>query len=195
MHKTNPDGTNLKDKSHSSSSLHRESPATNRMTNQNNNLKTSIFEYRKHLEQVEEILNELFRHSQDGDIFVVEGKRDIRSLKKLGIDGDIETVSNKSLLNFSEDIAYTGKCVVILTDWDRRGEILASKLSEYLQTLDVDYDVEIREQLKSLVKKEIKDIESLYNYVMKLRSITGTTSDFTDFADEFDYYIYHYFSW
>lgn len=159
------------------------------MHNQNN-LKNSIFEYRKHLEQIEQILDELFQHSEEGDLLVVEGKRDICSLEKLGIDGDIETVSNKSLLDFSENVAYTGKSVVILTDWDRRGEILASKLSEYLQTLDTDYDIEIREQLKSLVKKEIKDIESLYTYVVKLRSITGSTSDFADIADEFEYY-YH----
>jgi len=107
----------------------------------------------------------------------VEGKRDVIALKKLGFRGDIETASHQPLLNFSETIANTGKDVIILTDWDRRGSLLASTIARYMRNLGTEPNLAIRGHLKSLVKKEIKDVESLYTYVMKLRKITGHTDN------------------
>lgn len=133
--------------------------------------------YRKRLERVEELLSELSDYSGRGAIIIVEGKRDILSLKRLGIEGDFELATRDSLFNFSERIAELGREVIILTDWDRRGDLLAEKLSEYFENFGLKPELQIRNKLKLISQKEIKDIESLYNYVSKLRLKTGFCFD------------------
>jgi 5S rRNA maturation endonuclease (ribonuclease M5) len=133
--------------------------------------------YRQRLERVEELLSELSDYSGRGAIIIVEGKRDILSLKRLGIEGDFELATRYSLFNFSERIAELGREVIILTDWDRRGDLLAGKLSEYFKNFGLKPELQIRNKLKLISQKEIKDIESLYNYVSKLRLKTGSCFD------------------
>ena len=133
--------------------------------------------YRKRLERVEELLSELSDYSGRGAIIIVEGKRDILSLKRLGIEGDFELATRDSLFNFSERIAELGRDVIILTDWDRRGDLLAVKLSEYFQNFGLRPELQIRNKLKLISQKEIKDIESLYKYVSRLRLKTGSCFD------------------
>ncbi|AEH61642.1 TOPRIM domain protein [Methanosalsum zhilinae DSM 4017] len=134
---------------------------------------TDLLEYRNRLERVEELLDELEQRAILGEIIIVEGKRDVLSLNKLGIKGNIKTASHQPLLNFAELIERSGENVVILTDWDRRGDILASKIAGYLEHSGIEVDTDIRMRLQSLVKKEIKDIESVYTYVTKLRQLAG----------------------
>ncbi|AKB56052.1 MULTISPECIES: toprim domain-containing protein [Methanosarcina] len=132
--------------------------------------------YRKRLERIEELLSELSEYSGRGAIIIVEGKRDVLSLKRLGIEGNFELATHQSLFNFSEKISRLGSEVVILTDWDRRGDILAIKLSEYFQSFGLKPELEIRNKLRLISQKEIKDVESLYTYVSKLRLKTGSCS-------------------
>jgi len=141
---------------------------------------TDIEIYRKRLERIEELLLELSEYSKKGAVIIVEGKRDILSMKRLGIDGNFELATRHSLFNFSEKIAKLGCEVIILTDWDRRGDILATKLSEYFGTFGIKPELQIRNKLKLITQKEIKDVESLYTYVSKLRSKTGVSFDQED---------------
>ncbi|MBN1134223.1 MAG: toprim domain-containing protein [Methanosarcinaceae archaeon] len=134
-----------------------------------------ILEYKKRLEKIEELIDEMLQQSKAGTIIIVEGKRDIVALRKLGIRGHVESAAQKKLMEFSERIANDGKDIIILTDWDRRGDILSLKLTTYLRDLGNEPNLLIRERLRSLVKKEIKDVESLFTYVVKLRNITGYT--------------------
>lgn len=137
---------------------------------------TDLEIYRKRLERIEELLSELSEYSGRGAIIIVEGKRDVLSLKRLGIEGNFELATHQSLFNFSEKIARLGNEVVILTDWDRRGDILAIKLSGYFQSFGLKPELEIRNKLRLISQKEIKDVESLYTYVSKLRLKTGCCS-------------------
>lgn len=141
---------------------------------------TDLEIYRKRLERVEELLLELSEHSEKGAVIIVEGKRDILSMKRLGIDGSFELATRHSLFNFAERIAKTGCEVIILTDWDRRGDILATKLSEYFGNFGIKPELQIRNKLKLITQKEIKDVESLYTYVSKLRAKTGLSFDHED---------------
>ena len=136
---------------------------------------TDLNVYRKRLEKIEELLLELSERSERGAVIIVEGKRDILSMKRLGIKGSFELATRHSLFNFSEKIANLGCEVIILTDWDRRGDILAAKLSEYFGNFGIKPELQIRNKLKLITQKEIKDIESLYTYVSKLRSKTGSS--------------------
>lgn len=130
--------------------------------------------YRGRLERVEELLSELLEAAEKGAIIIVEGKRDVLSLKKLGIDGNFELATRGSLLNFSERIARRSQDIIVLTDWDRRGELLAVKLSEYFRNLGIKPELQIRNRLRLITQKEIKDVESLHTYVSKLRHITNS---------------------
>ena len=136
---------------------------------------TDLEIYRKRLERIEELLSELSEHSEKGAVIIVEGKRDILSMKRLGIEGSFELATHHSLFNFSERIAQLGCEVIILTDWDRRGDLLAAKLSEYFGNFGIKPELQIRNKLKLITQKEIKDVESLYTYVSKLRSKTGSS--------------------
>ncbi|TFH05929.1 MAG: toprim domain-containing protein [Methanosarcina sp.] len=136
---------------------------------------TDLEIYRKRLERIEELLAELSEHSERGAVIIVEGKRDIISMKRLGIEGSFELATRHSLFNFSERIAKLGCEVIILTDWDRRGDLLAVKLSEYFGNFGVKPELQIRNKLKLMTQKEIKDVESLYTYISKLRSKTGSS--------------------
>lgn len=142
-------------------------------------LKAPFDIYQKRLEKIEDLLEELQEFARDGSIIVVEGKRDIFALNALGLNGDFRLATHHSLINFCEELSISGQKVVILTDWDRRGNMLASKLIENLQSLNTNPDTRLRDLIVSLVQKEIKDVESLPGYVRKLREITKAT-DVTD---------------
>ncbi|MDW7731407.1 MAG: hypothetical protein SCH66_03135 [Methanolobus sp.] len=141
-------------------------------------LKAPLHVYQNRLENIEEIIDELLQLAEEGTVIIVEGKRDVRSLNSLGIKGHLEIATHHPISNFCEEIVNrnSGKNIIILTDWDRRGNILMSNLTKHFHSLGVNPDVRIRERLMSIVQKEIKDVESLHTYVLKLRQITGSST-------------------
>ncbi|MGB3908645.1 MAG: toprim domain-containing protein [Methanomethylovorans sp.] len=134
-------------------------------------LKAPMFVYRERLKLIEELLEELLYFSMDGNIILVEGKRDLASLRKLGINGRIEFVTHHPLTGVCEKVAATGKNIVILTDWDRRGVILEKKIAGHLENYGIRIEHRLRKRILSLVQKEIKDVESLYTHISILRQI------------------------
>ncbi len=129
--------------------------------------------YRKKLERIEGLLSELSEYSGRGAVIIVEGKRDVFSLRRLGIEGNFELATNTSLYNFAEIIAKIGTEVIVLTDWDRRGDLLAAKLLGYFKNFGLKPELQIRHKIKLICYKEIKDVESLYTYVSRLRLKTN----------------------
>lgn len=121
------------------------------------------------LNRVEEVLNEIKDLSESGAIIVVEGKKDVVSLRELGVRGRIEIATYRPLLPFTEDISKKTNEVIILTDWDRRGGFLASRISDYLRSMGIIPNNGPRSKLSSLVRKEITAVEELSRYVEKLR--------------------------
>jgi 5S rRNA maturation endonuclease (ribonuclease M5) len=121
------------------------------------------------LEMLEELILELQALSDTGAIIIVEGRRDVESLRSLGIRGDIKLSSQQPLLDFTEQLSRSGKDIVLLTDWDRKGGMVARKIIDYLQAYGIIPNTDIRGRISFLVKKRIKDIESLSKYMGKLR--------------------------
>jgi 5S rRNA maturation endonuclease (ribonuclease M5) len=82
--------------------------------------------------------------SEEGWSLLVEGKRDARALRKLGYVGNLVTISSVGRKGFS---AFDGtKKVVILTDMDREGAVLASR---YLKRLSHEgFRTSMRERLR-----------------------------------------------
>jgi len=128
------------------------------------------------LEELEEIILELKELAKAGAIIIVEGRKDVESLRFLGIYGEIKLASQQPLLDLTELLSGSGKEIVILTDWDKKGSFIAKKIINHLLAYGIIPNTDIRSRLRSLSKKRIKDIESLNNYINKLRyEIHGIT--------------------
>ncbi len=59
--------------------------------------------------------------------------------------------------------------IIVLTDWDTKGGILAKKIRDHLAVYGIMPNKQIRSRIRNLVKKRIKDVESLSGYAAKLR--------------------------
>lgn len=111
-------------------------------------------------EKIREVLHYLYEINKLVPI-IVEGKRDKKALNDIGFDGEIITLhSGKSIYEFSENIANRFDKVVLLFDWDEKGEELYSKIGEHLNGMWEDF-ASIRELLKILCQKEISEIEQI----------------------------------
>ena len=123
------------------------------------------------LEELQSIVDELTERAAQGAVILVEGRRDIDSLKALGIDGRIIMTSQKQLFNLAESVSHESDDIIILTDWDERGDEVARNAGIFLLANDARPDGELRKKLSSLSRKEIKDVESLHGYIERLRQI------------------------
>ena len=123
---------------------------------------------------IEEFIDELKDRALCGAVILVEGKRDYEALTKLGITGEIVMTSHQSLLNLSERLARTKKDIIILTDWDERGEEVARQLSLYMEADSLRPDNNIRNSIRGLLKKEITEVENLYGYLENLKEVCST---------------------
>ncbi len=109
------------------------------------------------LREVFDDLQELNKHIP----VIVEGKKDASALRSIGLMGDIITLHNgQDLYEFCDDVAQRHDRVVLLLDWDRKGEDLNRILSHNLKGHWEEFS-SFRELLKILCQKEIKDIEGI----------------------------------
>lgn len=99
---------------------------------------------------------------------IVEGKKDARALKRLGLDGEIITLHRgKSLYEFCEEIAEQYPKVILLLDWDTRGEDLYKSVSRNLSGHWEEFSG-FREIIKILCQKDVKDIEGIPKLLLRL---------------------------
>ncbi len=99
---------------------------------------------------------------------IVEGKKDAQALRKLGLAGEIIALhSGKGLYEFAEEIAERFPAVVLLLDWDQKGDALFRSLTGNLPTHWEEFSA-FRELLRMLCQKDIKDIESIPSLLLRL---------------------------
>ena len=100
---------------------------------------------------------------------IVEGKKDERALRELGITGPVVMVNDGlSIIDTCTKLSREYKKAVILTDWDRKGGQLTRQLMEGLEANDMHYDNDIRATISRISKKDIKDVESLPAFLRRL---------------------------
>lgn len=100
---------------------------------------------------------------------LVEGLKDRASIRALGIGGDIVMTSQEPLFNLAERVSRQSADIIVLTDWDDRGEEVARNAETYLKSNGSHPDLDPRKKLRILTKKEVKDIEGLHGYIERLR--------------------------
>ncbi|MCX8028066.1 MAG: hypothetical protein N3A62_09485 [Thermodesulfovibrionales bacterium] len=119
------------------------------------------------------VLSDLSRLNERIPI-IVEGKKDINALRRLGLKGEIVCInSGEGLYEFCERIHELYRDIIMLTDWDKKGESLFMSLTAELSGLWEPY-AGIRESLKSICQKDVKDVESIPTLLYRLygREIT-----------------------
>jgi len=120
--------------------------------------------------RLKEFLQLLYETNNSAPL-IVEGKRDLLALRKLGFTGEIIAVhSGSGLYDFCHSILERFNKVILLMDWDENGDILQKKLSDNLHGLWEEFS-HFREVLKMLCQKDIKAIEDI---PILLKRLSGT---------------------
>ena len=118
-------------------------------------------------ERLREVLAALYEVNKRFPV-IVEGRNDAIALKKLGLEGDIITLhSGKNLYDFCEDIMERFSRVVILLDWDTKGENLYKSIGKNLLGHWEEFSV-FRDLIKILCQKDIKDVEGIPKLLLRL---------------------------
>ncbi|MDY0293125.1 MAG: Toprim subdomain protein [Candidatus Methanomethylophilaceae archaeon] len=113
------------------------------------------------LERLNEALEELEELAKD-HVILLEGRKDLRAIRRLGIGGDtIAVQAAGGPVRAAESVAAMRGKAVILTDWDDRGRRLADQLADQLSALCLEYDSTIRSKLEFLCRKDVKDVEGI----------------------------------
>ena len=95
-------------------------------------------------------------------LIIVEGKKDRIALEKFGINNIVE-LSKKPLFQIVEEIADSNDECIILTDLDKEGKQLYSKLNSNLQKHGVKVNNRFREFLFKNTK--LRQIEGINSYI------------------------------
>jgi 5S rRNA maturation endonuclease (ribonuclease M5) len=111
-------------------------------------------------EDIRKVLQEL-----EGNILIVEGRKDESALKGLGLR-NIVKISSRPLLETAQDAVFLAekhknRQVIILTDFDRTGSRLASRLRLLLQSRKIHANSRIRRGVMNLGIKCIEEMASL----------------------------------
>jgi 5S rRNA maturation endonuclease (ribonuclease M5) len=127
-------------------------------------------------EKIQQIITKLAEESAKGKPIVVEGKKDERTLRILGVNGAILTVKTggKSFLDATAEIEKlrVGE-VILLLDFDRRGVEGTMRLQRNLERLKVKANTKFWLELRAFAGREIQCIESLPSYLSTLQEKTA----------------------
>ena len=122
-------------------------------------------DYKKNFQELEKGLLELIEENKKVPI-VVEGDKDVFSLRKLGIAGEIITInSGFSIIDFCDKIANKYKEIILLTDWDRKGGYICHTIERNLEGR-VKCNLYYRELFAT--KAMTKTVEGLYSWFISI---------------------------
>lgn len=123
----------------------------------------------KLLEDLEKILLDLRAENEKYPV-IVEGKNDVKALRKLDLSGVIISFNiGLTTVNFAEFVAREHNGVILLPDWDHKGTKLMKELRTQFRALGVKINDGIWVRLFKLVKKEITCVEDMDRLVVRLK--------------------------
>jgi dTMP kinase len=98
---------------------------------------------------------------------LVEGEKDVRSLRTLGFTGELLTVyCGKDIVSLCDTLAAAYDEIVVLTDWDRKGGQIARRIKENLQGRVRCHD---HARLVFAEHTMVSDVESLPSFLRTMR--------------------------
>jgi 5S rRNA maturation endonuclease (ribonuclease M5) len=123
------------------------------------------------LEKVQQTIAKLVETAK-GKPVIVEGRKDAEALVELGVDGTVLTLKTggKSFFDFIQQIEELNPTeVILLLDYDRRGNEGTKRLQQELERLKIKANVRFWIEIHALVGHEVQCIESLPAYLMTLQ--------------------------
>ena len=124
-------------------------------------------------EKILQILECLAEESTKEIPIIVEGKKDIETLRNLGVKGRIISAKTggKSLLDvISEVEKVSAQEVILLFDFDRRGKEWTKRIKQQLERARIKPNITFWCELLSIVGRDVKDVEGLTAYMETLKS-------------------------
>lgn len=121
-------------------------------------------------EKLERIIWRIAGESNSGTVIIVEGRRDKEALRRLGLKGPILCFksSRRNLADFLSGIDASK--AIILTDFDREGRALFTRIAEELAYRNIKADHALRERLGALVRQDARTIQDLFGCVERIRA-------------------------
>lgn len=136
-------------------------------------LSTSL---KRRVEKVLQLLDRLAKESAKGTPIIVEGRKDVNTLRDLAIKGDIISAktSGRSLLDVLGEVEKRSKHeVILLMDFDRRGKEGTKHLTQHFEKMRIKPNLFFWRGLLSLVGRDVRDIEGLATYLENLKKKCG----------------------
>ena len=123
------------------------------------------------LERLQQIVTQLIEESISETLIVVEGQKDLNTLRQFGVSGKILAikVGGKSLTTFLQEIEQSPpQRLILLLDFDRRGREMTAKFKQELEHERIKVDLTFWRAIRALAGREIQCIESLTSYLQTL---------------------------
>ncbi len=131
-----------------------------------------------------EIFERLAVQSIKGTPIIVEGQNDVNALRKLALSGVIIAAKTKksflALVTELERLDFEE--VILLMDFDRRGKEWTKRLTQYLEQTTTRPNTFYWNELKSLLSRDVKEIEGILPYLQTLKKKTGNSQTIIDRA-------------
>lgn len=127
-------------------------------------------------EKLQQTIAALIEESAKGTPIIVEGKKDLQTLRNLGACGPILTVKTggKSFTEATRQIQKTNVLeVILLLDFDRRGKEGTARLKQNLELAKIKPNMQYWQTLSTLLRREIQCVESLSSYLATLKRKTA----------------------
>ena len=128
--------------------------------------------------QLRNFVDRLNTESKKGSVIVVEGKRDVEALTRIGCTGHVMALSRfKGINNFVDSQCAIDRKIILLLDMDRTGKYLTSKLMKQLQSRGGNVCLFYKKSLARISNGKVRHVEDLISYAPLLSGITSARKD------------------
>ncbi len=128
--------------------------------------------------QLRNFVDRLNTESNKGSVIVVEGKRDVEALTRIGCTGHVMALNRfKGINNFVDSQCAIDRKIILLLDMDRTGKYLTSKLMKQLQSRGRNVCLFYKKSLARISNGKVRHVEDLISYAPLLSGITSARKD------------------
>lgn len=130
------------------------------------------------IDGLHEFIDMLNEEAESGSLIVVEGKRDVEALNRIGFNGNLTILNHfKGITDFVDNHCQIRNKIILLLDMDRTGKHLTSKLVSQLQHKGKNVNLFYKKALAKITYGKIRHVEELAAYAPNLSGVTGTRWD------------------
>jgi 5S rRNA maturation endonuclease (ribonuclease M5) len=117
------------------------------------------------IDRLREFIDMLNYESENGSVVVVEGKRDVEALMRIGFNGNATMFNRfKGIADFVDNQHLIRKKIILLLDMDRTGKYLTSRLLAQLQHKGNNVSLFYKKTLARITNGKIRHVEELVTY-------------------------------